>query len=159
MLPEWADRVKGSTVAKDVIAPEVAPDVRLLMSLFPVGSRWQFRTYHPAIWPRDWRRKAEQAAWGMRPGDLLAVTGYGASAGFGEALLMVRERDGTSAMLFPSEVTQIGRGENHGSPGSSGARGAAAPTLPLPVAQAAASSALRSHARAIQDWVDDGGRV
>ena len=125
-----------------VIAPDPDPGLRTLMCLFPLGSRWQFRTYHPAIWPRDWRRTAERAPWGMRAGDLLEVTGYGAARGFPEALLVDRVGDGTAAMLFPSEVTA-----------PSSTRAAAAV---MPVAHESAAAQL---ARAAQDWADDGGRL
>ncbi len=80
------------------------PDVQRLMREFPRGARVVFRGYHPTIWPRDWRRRAERAPWGLRPGDVLEVEGYGAAAGFPEALLCRRLTDGVRAMVFFPEV-------------------------------------------------------
>jgi hypothetical protein len=81
-----------------------AADLCALALAFPVGSRLRFHSYHPAIWPRDWRRAAERSAWGLRRDDLLEVTGYGADRGFPDALLARRVHDGTPAMIFPPEV-------------------------------------------------------
>ncbi len=80
------------------------PDVQRLMREFPKGARVVFRGYHPTIWPRDWRRRAERAPWGLRPGDVLEVEGYGAATGFPEALLCRRLTDGVRAMVFFPEV-------------------------------------------------------
>ena len=84
------------------------PDVRALAREYPVGRRLRFRGYHPAIWPRDWRRAAEREPWGLRPGDLVEVTGYGVTRGFPEALLVRRLSDGVEAMIFPPEVVPEG---------------------------------------------------
>jgi|GEM_PF-6380060 len=80
------------------------PDVQRLMHEFPIGTRVIFRGYHPTIWPRSWRRMAERAPWGLRPGDRLQVEGYGASYGFPEALLCRRLSDAVRAMVFFPEV-------------------------------------------------------
>jgi len=82
------------------------PDLDALMRRYPVGSRVRFHAYHPAIWPRDWRRVAERAAWGLRRDQLLQVTGYGAARNFPDALLTRRLDDGVEAMVFPPEVEQ-----------------------------------------------------
>ncbi|MBI3972134.1 MAG: hypothetical protein HY332_12655 [Chloroflexi bacterium] len=86
------------------------PDVQRLMQAYPLGSRQQFVSYHPAIWPSDWRRAAERAPWGLRRGDVVEVTGYGASRGFPEALLVRRVGDGTDAMIFPAELAPLPSG-------------------------------------------------
>lgn len=132
---------EGLAAAKQV---PVVPDAehQALQLAFPVGSRQRFRTYHPAIWPRDWRRAAERAAWGLRPDDLLEVTGYGATWGFPEALLLRRVRDGTTAMIFPVELAP-GTGD--------------IPVVGL-ASGAAATADVRQHLRATQQWEDDGGR-
>jgi hypothetical protein len=83
-------------------------DLGGLTARFPVGSRWRFHAYHTAIWPRDWRRAAERAPWGMRPGDLLEVTGYGPTGDLPESLLLKRLGDGTATMLFPPEIDPSG---------------------------------------------------
>jgi hypothetical protein len=36
----------------------------MLVTAYPIGTTVRFRTYHPTIWPRDWRRLAERAMWG-----------------------------------------------------------------------------------------------
>jgi hypothetical protein len=84
------------------------PDARALVREYPAGRRLRFRGYHPAIWPRDWRRAAEREPWGLRPGDLVEVTGYGVTRGFPEALLVRRLADGVEAMIFPPEVAPEG---------------------------------------------------
>jgi len=82
-------------------------DLDALMQRYPMGSQVRFRGYHPAIWPRDWRRVAERATWGLRRDQLLQVTGYGAARNVPEALLTRRLDDGVAAMVFPPEVEQI----------------------------------------------------
>jgi len=130
------------------VVPEGDTDLRLLRARFPLASRWQFRAYHPAIWPRDWRRAAEQAPWGMRSGDVLEVTGYGSAADFPEALLMDRVADGTAAMLFPPEVAPPAR------------------LRVIPIVADGAAALPGDHTtpreeaqrvRAAQTWADDGG--
>ena len=71
---------------------------------YPTGSQVRFRGYDPVLARLGWRRQAAQAAWGLRPGDLLEVTGYGAARDFPEALLTRRLRDGVPAMIFPAEA-------------------------------------------------------
>jgi hypothetical protein len=94
--------------AEDTRGPTGAasdPELEALRRAFPVGQRVIFRTYHPAIWPRDWRRRAEREPWGLRRGDVLQVVGYGAARGFPEALIVRRPRDGAEALVFPPELT------------------------------------------------------
>jgi hypothetical protein len=139
-----------TNITNTAVALAREADLRLLMARFPLASRWQFRAYHPAIWPRDWRRAAEQAPWGMRSGDVLEVTGYGSAADFPEALLMDRVGDGTAVMLFPPEVAPLAR----------------LGVIPIVDDGAAARRAAGDHKmareeaqrlRAAQTWADDGG--
>ena len=94
-----APRAGGSAARHD-------SDLDALMRRYPVGSQVRFHAYHPAIWPRDWRRVAERAAWGLRRDQLLQVTGYGAARNFPDAILTRRLDDGVEAMVFPPEVEQ-----------------------------------------------------
>jgi hypothetical protein len=131
-------------------APAADAPLHLLMARFPTGSRWQFHAYHPAIWPRDWRRTAERAPWGMRPGDLLEVTGYGATGDFPEALLMKRVGDSTVAMLFPPDIGPLA----HLPATRTVADDAAAPPEGHATPQEDAQ-----RVSAAQTWADDGGRL
>ena len=132
-------------------APDAAGgDLRRLMARFPAGSRWRFRAYHPAIWPRDWRRAAERAPWGMRSGDLLEVTGYGSAGDFPEALLVNRVGDGTAAMLFPPEIEPLARLQAPPAVAGGAAALSGAPATSREEAQ---------RVRAAQTWADDGGRL
>ena len=88
----------------DQVAARDQRDLDTLMLTYPLGSRLRFLTYQPVMAPRHWRRVAEQASWGFRPGDSLEVTGHGATCNFPEALLVRRLSDGVQAMIFPLEV-------------------------------------------------------
>src|SRR5439155_23499716 len=76
-----AAEAEHSPVARGSPA-RIDPDLDALMQRYPVGSQVKFRAYHPAIWPRDWRRVAERAAWGLRRDQLLQVIGYGSACNF-----------------------------------------------------------------------------
>jgi len=101
-------------------APGAARDLELeaLVRAFPIGRRASFRTYHPAIRPRDWRRRAEREPWGLRRGDTVEVIGYGASRGVPEALIVRRPSDGVEALVFPAELAECATPAAAGSGGS-----------------------------------------
>jgi hypothetical protein len=161
LLP--AREPRGAPVASGIDPPALngaelvaAADLRALMLAFPVGSRLRFHGYHPAIWPRDWRRAAERSPWGLRPDDLLEMTGYGTARGFPDALLARRVRDGTTAMIFPPEVEPVGPADGR-SPVP--VMAAAPATLPADGPSAAEVAQQAQQVRAAQDWADDGGRL
>jgi hypothetical protein len=98
-----------------------------LVDAYPPGAALTFRTYHPSVRPREWRHEAEGAAWGLRRDDGLVVTGYGATTGFPEGLLVRRTADGPDSatlLVFPSELladrhtrqatSKVGRGAEPG---------------------------------------------
>lgn len=85
-------------------AQATGPDLDALVLAYPLFSRLRFRAYQPVLSPRAWRRVAERAPWGLRRGDLLEVTSYGATCSFPEALLVRRLHDGVAAMVYPAEV-------------------------------------------------------
>jgi hypothetical protein len=92
-------------------SPPAAADTQALLALvnaYPVGAAVHFRGYDPTIRPRDWRRLAEQAVWGLRREDALEVTGYGASRGFPDALLVTRASDGATVLVHPPELLHSG---------------------------------------------------
>ncbi|HEU5317125.1 MAG TPA: hypothetical protein VFX49_13535 [Chloroflexota bacterium] len=78
-----------------------------LVESFPIGAVVRFRSYDPTIRPRDWRRVAAGAPWGLRRDDLLDVTGYAGGVGFPEGLSVRRRADGPDSptiLVFPAEL-------------------------------------------------------
>ena len=88
-----------------------AADAQALLELveaYPVGTAVRFRSYDPTIRPRDWRRQAEREPWGLRAEDGLEVSGYGATRGFPDALLVTRASDGATTLVHPPELQGAG---------------------------------------------------
>jgi hypothetical protein len=91
-------------------------DRRALLALvraYPVGAAVRFRAHLPVLSSRWWRQRAAASPWGLHPGEVLEVVGYGATQGFPEALLVRRVADGQGALVFPPELAPPGarRGE------------------------------------------------
>jgi hypothetical protein len=82
-------------------------DERALLALvraYPVGADVHFRSFLPVLSSRWWRQRETSSTGGFHAGDALEVTGYGATQGVPDALLVRRGAGTPSVLVFPLEL-------------------------------------------------------
>ena len=88
-------------------------DRRALLALvraYPVGADVHFRSFLPVLSSRWWRQRETSNPEGFHAGDALEVTGYGATQGVPDALLVRRGAATASVLVFPLELEPAATG-------------------------------------------------